>query len=60
MGTSNKFLIDIFISCSYAIDEIKETIEALNDCLDDSKEVYFKKIKEKYKDIENHPAFFIL
>ena len=49
MCTSNKFLIDIFISCSYAIDEIKETIEALNDSLDDNE-------KEKFKDVETHPA----
>ena len=36
------------------MDEIKETIEALNDSLNDNEEVYSKEFKEKSKDIEPH------
>ena len=42
------------------IDEIKETIETLNDSLDDNEEVYSNRSKEKYKDIESHPTYSIL
>ena len=35
---------------------MKETIEALNDSLDDNEEVYSNESKE---DIESHPAYFI-
>ena len=38
----------------------KETIEALNDSLDDNEEVYSKESKEESKGIESHPAYFIL
>ena len=47
-------------TCSKEIDESKETIEALNDSLVDNKEAYLNKFKEKSKDIEPHPAQFIL
>ena len=43
-------------TCSKEIDESKETIEALNDSLDDNEEVYSNKFKEKSKDIESHTA----
>ena len=36
------------------------TIEALNDRLDDNAEEYSNNSKEKSKDIESHPAYFIL
>ena len=39
---------------------LKETIEALNDSLDDNEEVYSNESKEESKDIESHPAYFIL
>ena len=42
------------------IDEIKETIDELNDSLDDNEEVYSNESKEESKDIESHPAYFIL
>ena len=38
------------------IDQITETIEALNDSLDDNEEVYSK----ESKDIEFHPPYFVL
>ena len=40
----------------------KETIEALNNSLDDNEEVYSNESKEESKDIESqsHPAYFIL
>ena len=47
-------------TCSQEIDEIKETIEALNDGLDDNEEVYSNESKEKSKDIESQPAYYIL
>ena len=47
-------------TCSQEIDEIKETIEALNDSLDDNEEVYSNESKEKSKDIESQPAYYIL
>ena len=40
--------------------EIKETIEALNDTLDDNEKENLNKSKEKSKDIESHPAYYIL
>ena len=40
--------------------ELKETIDALNDSLDDNEEVYSNESKEKYKDIESHPTYSIL
>ena len=58
MGTSNKFLIDVFNNLQLQKDEIKETNEALNDSLDDNEKVYSNKSMEKSKDIEPHPAFF--
>ena len=39
---------------------LNETIEALNDSLDDNEEVYSNKSKEESKDIESRPAYFIL
>ena len=39
---------------------LKETIEALNDSPDDNAEVYSNESKEESKDIESHPAYFIL
>ena len=39
---------------------LKETIEALNDSLDDNEEVYSNESKEKSKDIESQPAYYIL
>ena len=42
------------------IDEVKETIEALKDSLDDKEEVYSKDFKEKFKDIESPPAYLIM
>ena len=47
-------------TCSCKIVVLKETIEALNDSLDDNEEVYSSESKEKSKDIESHPAYFIL
>ena len=32
----------------------------MNDSLDDNEEVHSKESKEKSKDIESHPAYFIL
>ena len=58
--TSNKFLINVFNNLQLQNDEIKETIEALNDSLDDNEEVYSAESKEKTKDIESKPAYFIL
>ena len=43
MGASNKFLIDIFNNLQFQEDEIMETIEALNDNLDDNEEVHSSK-----------------
>ena len=42
------------------IDEITEAIEALNDSLGDNEEVYSTESKKLSKDIESHPAYFIL
>ena len=42
------------------MEEIKETIEALNDNLDDNEEMHSNESKEKSKDIESHPAYSIL
>ena len=42
------------------MEEVKETIEALNDSLDDNEEVYSNKSQEKFKDIESQPAYYIL
>ena len=62
MGTSNKFLIDVFSNLQIRNwqKKIKKTIEALNDSLDDNEEVYSNESKEKYKDIVSHPAYSIL
>ena len=49
MGTSNKFLIDVFNNLQLQINEIEDTIEALIDSLDDNKKVYSN---EKSKDNE--------
>ena len=38
----------------------KGNIEALNNCPDDNAEVYSNESKEESKDIESHPAYFIL
>ena len=35
---------------------MKETIEALNDSLDDNEEVFSNESKEKYKYFESHPT----
>ena len=56
MGTSNKFLIDVFNNLQLQINEIEDTIEALIDSLDDNKKVYSN---EKSKDNESHPAYLI-
>ena len=42
------------------IDEIKETIDELNDSLDDNEEVYSNESKEESKEIEFHRAYSIL
>ena len=42
------------------MDGIKETIEALNDSLDDNETAYSNASKETPKDIEFHPAYFLL
>ena len=47
-------------TCIYEIDEVYETIEALNDSLDDNEEVYWNESKDNSKDIESHPAYFIM
>ena len=36
------------------------TIEALNDNIDDNEKVYSNEYKEESKDVESHPAYFIL
>ena len=41
------------------LDEFKETIETLNDSLDD-KEVHSNESNEKSKDIESDPVYLIL
>ena len=46
----------LVVSIELQVDEIKETIEALNDCQDGNEEVN----SNKSKDIESNPAYFIL
>ena len=47
MGTSNKFLIDVFFNhLQFQNDDIKKAIETLNDSLDDNEEVYSNKSKK--------------
>ena len=50
MVTSNKFLIDVFNNLQLQNDEIKENIEALNNSINDNKEVNSNKSKGKSKD----------
>ena len=44
-------------TCSSKIDEIKETIEAWNDRLDDDEQMYSNESKEESKDIKSQPVF---
>ena len=47
-------------TCTWEIDEVKETIKALNNSLEDNEEVYSNNSKEKSKDIESIPAYLIV